>query len=305
MNKNVYGIIGIRAIDCNWNASWSKEPKMLSDGTIYGSDKALKYAMRHYWKMQGEKIMYTKTLLDKKGKIQPATLEERYIKLFNSKEDGKVRENLYTTTDVRQFGCTFTGLKMNLSGTGVVQIGIGRNIYERTIVEKQKILSPFRNSNEDKSDAIMTSNGEMIFTDEAHYCYPFAIMPDAMNEQIDICPQIVPYSEEDYMKFVEAASVCATALNSCSKIGAENEYFILIESYEDKSLYLGNLRQLVKFEKVEGGKDILNIDELINVINSKKESISKVKIYYNHSLLTIDTKGLDCETGELLELIGE
>ena len=42
MDKRVYGVIGISSIMANWNADFSGYPKSLSDGTIFGSDKALK-----------------------------------------------------------------------------------------------------------------------------------------------------------------------------------------------------------------------------------------------------------------------
>ena len=46
MNKRVYGVIGISSIMANWNADFSGYPKSLSDGTVFGSDKALKYPMK-------------------------------------------------------------------------------------------------------------------------------------------------------------------------------------------------------------------------------------------------------------------
>ena len=42
MNKRVYGVIGIFPSMANWNADFSGYPKSLSDGTVFGSDKALK-----------------------------------------------------------------------------------------------------------------------------------------------------------------------------------------------------------------------------------------------------------------------
>ena len=49
MNKRVYGVIGISSIMANWNADFSGYPKSLSDGTVFGSDKALKYPMKKMW----------------------------------------------------------------------------------------------------------------------------------------------------------------------------------------------------------------------------------------------------------------
>ena len=46
MNKRVFGVIGISSIMANWNADFSGYPKTTSDGTVFGSDKALKYPMK-------------------------------------------------------------------------------------------------------------------------------------------------------------------------------------------------------------------------------------------------------------------
>ena len=53
MNKRVYGILGISSIMANWNADFSGYPKTTSDGTTFGSDKALKYPMKKMWENQG------------------------------------------------------------------------------------------------------------------------------------------------------------------------------------------------------------------------------------------------------------
>ena len=88
MNKRVYGIIGISSILSNWNADFSGYPKTLSDGTTFGSDKALKYPMKKMWEDQGEKVLYIKSFklsTEKKGGVNlvPRTLSERYEYLFN------------------------------------------------------------------------------------------------------------------------------------------------------------------------------------------------------------------------------
>ena len=54
MDKRVYGVIGISSIMANWNADFSGYPKSLSDGTIFGSDKALKYPMKKMWDNEGK-----------------------------------------------------------------------------------------------------------------------------------------------------------------------------------------------------------------------------------------------------------
>ena len=62
MNKRVYGVIGISSIMANWNADFSGYPKSLSDGTVLGSDKALKYPMKKMLQNEGEKVLYIKSM---------------------------------------------------------------------------------------------------------------------------------------------------------------------------------------------------------------------------------------------------
>lgn len=57
----VYGVIGIKAKMANWNADFTGRPKSISDGTIFGSDKALKYPMKKMWENDGKKVLYIKS----------------------------------------------------------------------------------------------------------------------------------------------------------------------------------------------------------------------------------------------------
>ena len=62
MNKRVYGVLGISSIMANWNADFSGYPKSMSDGTVFGSDKALKYPMKKMWDNEGKKVLYIKSI---------------------------------------------------------------------------------------------------------------------------------------------------------------------------------------------------------------------------------------------------
>lgn len=50
-NKRVYGLVIIKSENSNFNADFTGNPRRLPDenGTIYATDKALKYAIRKYW----------------------------------------------------------------------------------------------------------------------------------------------------------------------------------------------------------------------------------------------------------------
>lgn len=278
MKNRVYGIIGISSIMSNWNADFTGRPKSTSNGDIFGSDKALKYSIKKYWLNNGEKVIYIKSYkiddkgkVEEKNKIQPKTLEERYMEVFNTKLEEKtpskeVLGNLFTAIDIMNFGATFAVAKQNISITGVVQIGQGYNKFEDTNVEVQDILSPFKNPKKEEADA--SSLGKKIISDEAHYMYHFSVNPQNYDEYKDIIDGFTGYTKEAYEKFKEGALVGATALNTNSKVGCENEFALFIECKENSELYLSNLDKYVSFEKGED-KNIINLTKL-DFINQDK-----------------------------------
>lgn len=289
MNKRVYGIIGISSIMSNWNADFSGYPKSLSDGRVYGSDKALKYTMKKMWEAAGKNILYIKSMKfsEKDGSLIPKSLSERYGELFgNLKAASGVKEvatNLLKATDVKHFGATFAESKNNISITGAVQFGQGLNKYEETQAEEQNILSPFRDSSKDgDGEAKNSTLGTKIVSDEAHYFYPFVINPSAYRnyEKLGVTDG---YTEEDYAEFKEAALSSVTAYASNSKEGCSNEFAIFVET--DENLYLPNLTEYLSFEK-KGESKIIHLENLITVLLSVKDRIKAVEVYYEpHSII--------------------
>ena len=288
MNKRVYGVIGIKSIMSNWNADFSGHPKSISTGEVFGSDKALKYPMKKIWQNNGEKVLYIKTLImNKKGiKIVPKTLQERYEELFDIKDLKKEKDpsvvlsNLFKSIDVKQFGATFAVADFNFSITGAVQIGQGFNKYSDTVPEVQQILSPFKDST--KADAEQSTLGTKIMSDEAHYFYPFVINPKAYDEFVTL-GVTDGYTEDDYKSFKEIALINATAFNTNSKMGCENEFALFIDTEENT--YLPDLAQYITFEKGSEKNNIeIKIDGLLEGI---KDRVLELQIYYNPYQVTI------------------
>ena len=298
MNKRVYGVIGIKSIMANWNADFSGYPKTISTGEVFGSDKALKFPMKKMWENEGEKVLYIKSLKADKGKkdevkVRPKSLKERYEEIFEiedlkkEKDSKQVLTNLFNAIDVKNFGATFAEEGNNIGITGAVQIGQGFNKYEDTQAQEQQILSPFRDSkakekSKDGEDASSTTLGTKIVSNEAHYFYPFSINPLVYKSYIDM-GVTNGYTQEDYKKFKEVALVSATAFNTNSKIGCENEFAIFIET--DNQLYLPDLAQYITFEKEEKDIITLGFDELLNSLG---DDILNVEIYYNPNKLKIN-----------------
>lgn len=289
MNKRVYGIIGIKSIMSNWNADFSGYPKSISTGEVFGSDKALKFPMKKMWQNQNEKVIYIRSLKSDENKgevnIRPRSLKERYEFIFDiedlkkEKDSIKVLNNLFKAIDVKNFGATFAEEGNNISITGAVQIGQGFNKYSDSVAEEQQILSPFRdgsNAKKGKEEASATTIGSKIVSNEAHYVYPFAINPTVYNDFIEM-GVTEGYEQSDYDKFKEVALISATAFNTNSKMGCENELTVFIETSEE--LYLPDLAQYVQFVKGED-KNIIKLG-FDKVLEGLEEQIKNIEIYYN------------------------
>lgn len=291
MNKRVYGVLGISSIMANWNADFTGYPKTTSDGSVFGSDKALKYPMKKLWDNSGEKVLYIKSMKfsanDKKGETQlvPRSLKERYEHIFgvenlkDCKDSKEVLTNLFKAVDVKNFGATFAEEGNNISITGAVQIGQGFNKYEGTAPEEQQILSPFRDGSKDSSDsdeAKSSTLGTKIVSNEAHYFYPVTINPLAYKEFVSL-GVTEGYTEEDYEKFKKTSLVSATSFATNSKVGCENEFALFVETEE--ALYLPNLSEYISFTKGEE-KNIIEI-KCSDLINSVSNKVKAVEIYYN------------------------
>lgn len=80
-NNRVYGAAIIKSINSNYNADFSGQPRKLPNGTVYATDKALKYSIRNYWKevLPDEKVFFFKSYDET---MKPRTLDEKYIQLF-------------------------------------------------------------------------------------------------------------------------------------------------------------------------------------------------------------------------------
>ena len=320
LNEKVYGVIGIKSIMSNWNADFDGYPKRTSSGNIFGSDKALKYAMRRMWNEQDKKVLYFKSMKisEKKGKkkdetdvkisLIPRTLEERYLSLFSKDEnatkiqdDAKgILKNIFSAVDVKNFGATFPVKGCNLAITGAVQIGQGFNKYEYAVPMIQNILSPFRdgkektNANGETTEAESSSLGTQIITEEAHYFYPFVINPNAYKdwETLEVTDG---YTEDDYKNFKEAALKAVTMQNTCTKTGCSNEFALFVET--DPNCAVGDLAELITFRK-DNGKNIIDLSKCFEKLKKLKDQIKNVEVYYD-----LETTELKYDT-EITELFG-
>ena len=300
--NRVYGVIGIKSKLSNWNADFTGRPKTTSDGNIFGSDKAFKYPIKKMWESEEEKVLYIKSYKNEKGNLQARTLAERFEQLFGKevksiKDKKELLKDLFSAIDVQNFGATFAEGSNNMSITGAVQIGQGLNKYEDSSVEIIDILSPFVDATK-KDTAQNTSIGKKIVSNEAHYFYPFSVNPQNYDIYTNEIEDLKGYTKESYEKFKKGCLIAATAYNTNSKVGCENEFAMFIECKENSKLYLANLDQYIQFRKQEE-KDVIDITELEEILNQEevKPEIEKVEIYYN----TYTTELIGAKEGDIIK----
>lgn len=291
MKYRIYGVLGIKSIMANWNADFSGYPKTTSEGDVFGSDKSFKYPLKVMWNDRGEIVLYIKSYKQdvKKGILTPRTLKERFEFLYKikdlkkEKDQNEVVKNLFKAIDVKQFGATFAEEDFNIGITGAVQIGQGFNKFEDTYAEEQQILTAFLDpkaakKNKNGEEAKSTTLGTKVVSNEAHYVYPFAITPSVYREYVEL-GLTEGYTEEDYEEFKNCSLVSATAFNTNSKLGCENEFAVFVKTDED--CYIPDLAQFVTFKKGYNGElntITLGFDKLVNDF---KDRIKDVEIYYN------------------------
>lgn len=298
MKNNIYGATIIKSINSNWNAGMDGNPKNLSaDGTILGSSNCQKYSIKNIFDMM-DKVILGKSrskiveVEDKKTKevsekIVALDLGDTLEYLFGKDMDNKkdyITSIVNTCEDVRQFGITCAEKGINFDMTGVVQFKESVNLYEDTVVEEQNILSPYRNSNEKSESNEATTMGTKIFTDEAHYCYGFSIIPKQMEnfKKTYGLEDVKDYSEDDYNLLKEAMLINATMLNTCSKSGCDNELSLFIKFKEGSLLTVPNLTQMVEIKK-ENNRIKIDITKVARLLNSDryKNNIENIELYYD------------------------
>lgn len=291
--NRVFGAAIIKAINSNYNADFTGQPRTLPDGTVYATDKAFKYTIRNYVKdiFPTEKIFYFKTLNELNN---PISLDENYERLFGKNSDSKeikniVTKNLLECIDVRLFGATFAG-KTNVSIHGPVQINHGVNVWLENNIYTEQISSPFSNkSNDPEAEKGMTTLGRQSKLQEGHYLHHFSINPKNLEEIIEIIGNDAKtLSDEDISILKEAMRRGATYYDSASKAGTENELLIWVQLKENSKIVLPNFTQLLKMcpEKIDN-KVVLDCSLLKDVLSKHQQEIECIEIYRNENSITV------------------
>lgn len=300
--NRVFGCAMVKAINSNYNADFSGQPRTLPNGVVYATDKAFKYAIKTYLKdvYPQEIIFYFKSLNEN---LNPLSLDETYVRHFGDypKGSGKdkdkvlksnVARNLLRCLDIRLFGATFAG-ETNISVHGPVQINHGVNIWKENNIFTEQITSPFSNkANDPEAEKVMTTIGRQSKLEEGHYLHHFSVNPGNLSGIVSLSGENAEaLSDEDITKLKEAMRRGVTWYDSASKAGSENEMLIWVELKEDSKVVLPNFSNLIVLESEKGnGKYVYDMVLLKEVLNNNKSEIKSIEVYYNKQSVELKNK---------------
>ncbi|MFW5879537.1 MAG: type I CRISPR-associated protein Cas7 [bacterium] len=298
-NNRCFGAVIVKSVNSNWNADFTHSPRTLPDGTIYATDKALKYAIRDYIRTNhpDEKVFFFKRL---NQEAKPVTLEENYNYMFgelnkpDKKEEETARKDvigkLLSCIDIRMFGATFAAKNYNFSIHGSVQVNHAVDRLGEFEVYAEQIMSPFRNPSEAKAGSDQSTLGSQTNLKEGHYVYHFSINPANLNDLYELLgDEVNKLSDGDIKKLIDAMNRSVTLLDSSRKIGSENEATIFVKLKEGSKIVLPSFTDLIDIEKNgDSKKRKINLKDLDAQLESARDEIEEAVIYHNPLLTEID-----------------
>ncbi len=294
--NRVYGAAIVKAVNSNYNADFSGQPRTLPNGVVYATDKAFKYTIKNYLKdvYDGEKIFYFKRLNDE---FNPLTLEDSYFKVFETdtaKDKKVVANNILSCIDIRLFGATFAlsgkAGKVALSIHGPVQVNHGTNIWFENNIYSEQITAPFSSPGEKEKE--MTTIGRQSKLEEGHYLHHFSINPKNLEEVVSLAGEGADFlSAEDINKLKEAMRRGATYYDSASKAGTENEFLVWVQLKDMSKLVLPNFNGLIEMKaEKQDGKVVLDLSKLKKELEKHSSEIEKIEIYRNDASILLENK---------------
>jgi len=294
-SNRIYGAALVKAINSNYNADFSGQPRTLPNGVVYATDKALKYAIKNFIKENypSEKVFYFKRFNEE---FIPYSLDDAFAAAFPEHKDEIdkkiIAKDLLSCIDIRLFGATFAKkAKKNvaISIHGPVQITHGVNVWHENNFYSEQIMSPFRNPNEDNEDNMATTLGRQSRLHEGHYLHHFSVNPKNLEEILELAGNDAnTLKDDDISKLKEALQKGVTYYDSAAKVGCENELLVWVTLKPESKLVMPNFTQLMKMskEKVDG-KVQLDMSELKKVVDVNKNEIEAFEIYLNNASIII------------------
>ena len=308
--NRVFGCAVVKAVNSNYNADFSGQPRTLPSGVVYATDKAFKYTVKNYLKYvysDKEYVLYFKRY---KEEFIPFDLTEAYKEKFRTevKNDKPevIARNILSCIDVRIFGATFApkgdGVKgKSISVHGPVQINHGVNVWKENNIYTEQITSPLRNPDDKKGDKQATTLGRQSKLEEGHYLHHFSVNPLNLRDIVDIAylkakegelnfndEEIQQLSSEDIEKLKEAMRRGATWYDSASKAGCENEMLVWVQLNSESKIVLPNFSTLIELKsEKEAGKCVYDFALLTAKLKTYSADIESIEVYCNSDTVTV------------------
>lgn len=286
--NRVFGCAIVKAINANYNADFTKQPRTLPDGTVYATDKAFKYSIRNYilHHYPDEKVFFFKRLNEQ---MNPLTLAEAYNHMFGNfknADKAEILKNLLSCIDIRFFGATFTPKgkekekSKNLSIHGPVQVNHGVNRFPENEIYSEQIMSPFRNPEaEGREQREAATLGQQSKLKEGHYVHHFSINPNNLKPMLELANEANGLTTEDIEKLKEAMRSGVTYYDSAAKAGADNELLFWVQLKPTSRKVLPVFTEFISVER-QDGKTIIDFGALPSILQKVSDEIEKMELYY-------------------------
>ncbi|QKZ14676.1 type I CRISPR-associated protein Cas7 [Spirosoma sp. KUDC1026] len=292
--NRVFGCVIIKSVNSNYNADFTSQPRRLPDGTVYATDKALKYTVRNYWDKfysKEAKVLYFKRL---NANLNPYDLDEAYGTLFPDDKVGKDKKktlaNLLQCLDVKLFGATFANKKkeMALSIHGPLQITHGVDQYRLGNVFSEQIMSPFRDDKASKTGESVESGASTLGTQsklsEGHYVHGLSLNPHNISDLIKLSGgQTI--TDDDITKVKKALTQGATLYDSAAKSGTENELMLWVQLKPESMLVLPSFVELISVD----ADRVIHLEKVTEILErpTVSEHIERIELYFDKTATQI------------------
>jgi len=293
--NRVFGCAIVKAVNANFNADFSSQPRTLPDGRVYATDKALKYAVRHYLVQQypEERIMYYKRL---NQNMNPLPLADAYDRLMGEealRNDHKltILKNILTCLDIRLFGSTFAPRQnVNIGVHGPVQFNHGINQYYEggmpmNEIYSEQITAPFSTENSSGTEAEQTTIGRQSKLREGHYVYHYSINPRNLSPLVSLVNEAENgdgqsgLTHEDAEKLKEALRLGVTYFDSSAKAGTDNELLLWVQLKPDSKQVLPAFSEMITVTK-DDQTSVIDLSRVSSLLHEISDQIEHIELYY-------------------------
>lgn len=275
-NKRVAGLLGLQRKNAKVSESLTIPPEKRF--TITG--EFIQEMLINKWQKDGQKVFMVAREIDGETERLFYNQYERYEFLHDEKissqdikKNKKVINNLFSCSDIRQFG------NYRISGNieGAVTILNGDNEFKNT--------------------KIFLQDGEE-YLDEVHIPLSFVVDPQIYQSHSNLVTNCI-YLNRDYEFFKNTCiDMLATETNDYNF-----EYLIFVESKDRTELNVAIIDRYINYKKNNDDEIVtLEIDRLVKLLNRIENRVSSVQIYYNPNLIEIGP-GKECLTQTKIELI--